>query len=206
MTEDDPRRDESRIDDRSVEKPTGDRSYEKPTGDRSDGNSTGDRSAEETETTVGVRVHFTMTGTTPLRLADLFFTDDGLTIVEYGRITPLVGLAIGSPEQRAAEMARTYAEGGLSAVADAGERTIDLAYDEVDRVVLHDGGRLARERIAIRVREGPPYAYRIHAPIDLEPLESGLARFPPTANLAVERRRGSGFSPIESLRRFRRGR
>lgn len=155
---------------------------------------------------VGVHVHFGMTGTVPLRLAELFFTDAGLRIVEYGTFTPLFGLATGSPRRAAAEMAEVYVDGGLSAAREHGDRTIALAYDAIERVVVHDGGRLARERIAVHVPEGPPYAYRIHAPVEGEALADGLASFGPTADLPVSVHAGIGFAPLESLRRFRAGR
>lgn len=165
----------------------------------------GDSSPGEAPT-VGVHVHAGMAGTVPLRLAELFFTDAGLRVVEYGTFTPLFGLATGGPRRAAARMARTYVEDGFDGVRDRGDRTINLPYDEVRRVVVHDGGRLGRERIAVHAREGPPHAYRIHAPVDLDALVAGLAAFGPTADLAVERRSGLGFAPLESLRRFVAGR
>lgn len=156
--------------------------------------------------TVGVHVHYAMAGTVPLRLAELCFTDAGLWIVEYGTFTPLYGLATGGPRHEAARMARTYVAGGLDAVRERGDRTVHLSYDDVDRVVVHDGGRLGRERIAVHAAAGPPHAYRIHAPVDVDALVAGLAAFGPTADLAVERRSGLGFAPVESLRRFLAGR
>jgi hypothetical protein len=158
------------------------------------------------EPTVGVHVHFAMTGTVPLRLADLFFTDEALLVVEYGLFTPLFGLATGGPRRAAARMARAYAEDGVAAVRERGDRTVALAYDDVERVVLHDGGRLARERVAVQVADGPSYAYRVHAPVDLEALADGLSAFGPTADVPVAVRTGLGFSPLGSLRRFRAGR
>jgi hypothetical protein len=161
---------------------------------------------ESDQPTVGVHVHFAMTGTVPLRLADLFFTDEALLVVEYGLFTPLFGLATGGPRRAAARMARVYTADGVAAVRDHGDRTVALAYDDVERVLLHDGGRLANERVAVQVAEGPPYAYRVHAPVDLEALADGLSAFGPTADVPVEVRSGLGFSPVESLRRFRAGR
>lgn len=165
-----------------------------------------DRPEEPGEPSVGVHVHFGMTGTVPLRLAELFFTDAGLRIVEYGTFTPLFGLATGGPRRAAARMARAYVDGGLAAAWERGDRTVALDYDAVERVVVHDGGRLARERIAVHVPEGPPYAYRIHAPVEVGALVDGLASFGPTADLPVAVRSGVGFAPLESLRRFRAGR
>jgi hypothetical protein len=174
-------------------------------GDRTTGTPEPDGDGTD-QPTVGVHVHFAMTGTVPLRLADLFFTDEALLVVEYGVFTPLFGLATGGPERAAARMARAYAEDGIAAVRERGDRTVALAYDEVERVVLHDGGRLARERIAIQVADGPPYAYRVHAPVDLGALAEGLSSFGPTADVPVAVRSGLGFSPLESVRRFRAGR
>ncbi|MEF8773243.1 MAG: hypothetical protein V5A37_00810 [Halobacteriales archaeon] len=153
-----------------------------------------------------MHVHFGATGTVPLRLAELFFTDEGLWIVEYGTFTPLFGLASGGPSRAADRMARTFAEDGFRAVRERGDRVVHLAYEDVERVVCHDGGRLARERVAVHVAEGPPYAYRVHADVDLEALAAGLAAFGPTAALPVAVRSGVGFAPRSSLRRFLAGR
>lgn len=160
-------------------------------------------SSHPAEPVVGVHVHFGMTGTVPLRLADLFFTADALLIAEYGTITPVVGLLTGTPQQEAAGLAHIYREGGLEAVREAATRTIDVTYDDIERVVCYDGRSIAREKIAIHVASGPPYAYRIHAPIDLEGVVDGLASFAPTASLSVERRSEIGFDPRESFGRFR---
>lgn len=158
------------------------------------------------EPVVGVHIHFGMTGTLPLRLADLYFTADHLLVAEYGTITPVVGLLTRAPRAEADRLARTYRAGGLEAVRDVADRTTVIPYDEINRIVCYDGRSIAREKVAIYVSSGPPYGYRIHAPIDLEALVDGLASFPPTAPLSVERRSGIGFDPRESVGRFRRGR
>ena len=158
------------------------------------------------EPTVGVHVHFGMTGTVPLRLADLFFTTEHLLVAEYGTITPVVGLLTGAPGREAAGLARTYRDRGLEGVRESVDRTTVVPYEEIERIVCHDGRWVAREKVAVHVADGPPYGYRIHAPVDLEAFADGLASFPPTATLPVEVRSGVGFDPVESLRRFRRGR
>lgn len=158
------------------------------------------------EPSVGVYVHFGMTGTVPLRLADLYFTTDNLLVAEYGTITPVVGLLTGTPRREAARLARTYRERGLEGVRESADRTIVVPYDEIDRIVCYDGRSVAREKIAVHVTDGPPYGYRIHAPIDLGAFADGLASFPATSMLSVEVRSGIGFDPVESVRRFRRGR
>ncbi|MEF8830682.1 MAG: hypothetical protein V5A23_04005, partial [Halobacteriales archaeon] len=59
-----------------------------------------------------MHVHFGATGTVPLRLAELFFTDEGLWIVEYGTFTPLFGLASGGPARAPPPIARAIAGEG----------------------------------------------------------------------------------------------
>jgi hypothetical protein len=163
--------------------------------------------ADDRPPTVGVHLHFGMTGTLPLRLAELFFTDEGLTVVEYGTITPLFGLATGGHRREAARMADAYVEDGIEGAERAGDRTVHLEYDEIDRIVCFDGRMFAREKVAIHLRDDePPYAYRIHAPVDLEEFAAGLATFPPTVDVEVAVRSGIGFRPSESIARFRTGR
>ena len=41
---------------------------------------------------VEIRIGFGMTGSFPLRLADLFFVEDGLYVAEYEYLTPIFGL------------------------------------------------------------------------------------------------------------------
>ncbi|WP_435157526.1 hypothetical protein [Haladaptatus sp. DFWS20] len=148
-------------------------------------------------------VNFGMTGTIPLRMADLVFTRDCLVIAVYGRITPLFGLARGTPKRSAAAMRRRYEEDGIDGVLVAADEVHRIEYDDVDRIELYDGGRIAREKIAVHTGDEPPYAYRIHAPIDIPALADALS---PVLGESVEIQTGMGFNPRMSIARFSVGR
>lgn len=143
-----------------------------------------------------------MAGTFPLRVADLFFTDEELVIAEYAYLTPLFGLAGGNATQASASAAARFREGGVPAVCDAAERVHRQSYRELDRVRIYDGGSAGRPKVAVDVSAGPPYAYRIHAPVDLDALTEPLVALGDDRSFDVSRRNGLGFSPGASLRRF----
>ncbi|WP_439027442.1 hypothetical protein [Haloarchaeobius sp. DT45] len=153
-------------------------------------------------TTVHVHVHHCMTGTTPLRIADVLFTDENLEIGEYATVTPMFGLVTGGHRKRAAEMAQLCAQKGPVAVLDESERRVSLPYDAVEVVRLYDGGRFGRPKLAIDTGEGPPYGYRIHAPVEVAALRDVLTDLGAEKGFRVEVVEGVGFSPKESLRRF----
>ncbi|WP_267640737.1 hypothetical protein [Haloarchaeobius amylolyticus] len=153
-------------------------------------------------TTVHAHVHHCMTGTTPLRIADVLFTDDAVEIGEYATVTPMFGIVTGGHRERAAEMAARCAEAGPTAVLDAAERHVSIPYAEVETIRLYEGGRFGRPKLAIDTGEGPPYGYRIHAPVEVAALRDVLTDLGEEKGFDVELVAGVGFSPRESLRRF----
>lgn len=109
-----------------------------------------------------VHVHFAMRGSFPLRLADLFFADDGLYVAEYAYVTPLFGLAAGSHRREAAVMAETYDRYGLDAALVRAERVEWRPYRLLERVTHYDGGRFARAKLVVETDDAT-VEYRLHA-------------------------------------------
>jgi hypothetical protein len=151
---------------------------------------------------VHTHVHFGMTGSFPLRLAELFFADDGLYIVEYGYITPLFGLSIRKHRREAKAMEAVFEHHGLDEVLVQGDSVTWLNYATVDQVILYDGGRLGRPKIAVYPESGPSHAYRLHDCEDFTELALDTEEVCTRYEITVDRRTGVGFSPGESLRRF----
>lgn len=156
-----------------------------------------------TDVEVATHVHFCAAGSFPLRLAELFFADDGLYIVEYSYITPLFGLGTGQPKRDARTMRAVYDRDGLDGVILSGDRVLWLNYGMIERIVLHSGGRLAHPKLTVRAKDGHSYAYRVH---DEERRFEGLA-----ADLDArarefgydfEAREGLGLTVRENLIRF----
>lgn len=151
---------------------------------------------------VEAHVHFGMTGSFPLRLGDLFFADDGLYVVEYGYVTPFIGLTARKHRRESAAMASLYDRFGLDAVLVEADSVVWHAYDNVERVVVHTGGWLGRPKVTVYPGAGPTHAYRFH---DRPTFEEGVAELETVARhhgFRFERRDGLGFSPRESLGRF----
>jgi len=151
---------------------------------------------------VHVHVHLVIAGTFPLRVADLLFADDRLIVPEYEFLTPLFGLARGQTTVAGRVARKRYANDGVDGLIEAAERTHRVAYDEVDGVWIYDGGVLGRPKIAVVVSEGPPYAYRIHAPVDIDELTDALTSLGTRRGFDVDRSDSLGFSPTNSLQRF----
>jgi hypothetical protein len=152
---------------------------------------------------IHTHVHFGMTGSFPLRLAELFFADDGLYIVEYGYITPLFGLSMRKHRREAKAMEAVYNHHDLDEVLVQGDSVTWLNYATIACVTLYNGGRLGRPKIAVQPENGPSHAYRLHNDnavfTDLaRNIEDVCERY----EVTVERRAGVGFNPSESLQRF----
>jgi hypothetical protein len=151
---------------------------------------------------VHTHVHFGMTGSFPLRLADLFFADDGLYIVEYGYITPLFGLGARKHRREAEAMASVFDHHGLDEVLVQGDSVMWLNYATVAQVILYDGGRLGRPKIAVQPKYGSSYAYRLHDTDVFSELALDIEEVCERYEVTFDRRAGVGFSPSESLQRF----
>lgn len=151
---------------------------------------------------VHVHVHLVMGGTFPLRMADLCFTDDALVVPEYHNLTPLFGIARRKTHDVAETATDRYRVEGLAGLVDMAERTHRIPYDDLERVRLYDGRSVGRPKVAVDVAVGPPYAYRVHAPVDLDALTAALSGLGDRRGFAVERSPTLGFSPRNSLRRF----
>lgn len=143
-----------------------------------------------------------MAGTFPLRMADLLFTDEQLVIPEYQYLTPLFGIARGNTHDVAETAVERYRTGGASALVEFAERTHRVDYDDLDRIRLYSGRAVARPKVAVDVASGAPYAYRVHAPVDVSSLAEALTGLGARRGFAVESRSGVGFRPLQSLRRF----
>lgn len=152
-----------------------------------------------TDIEVSIHVHFGMTGSFPLRLADLFFADDGLHIAEYAYITPLFGLGTRKHRRESRGMQAIYDHHGLDEVLLQADSVTWLAYDTVERVVIHDGGRLGRPKLTVYTDEHS-YAYRLHNEQTAEELAADIGSN--QRAVRVETVSGVGFSPLENVRRF----
>lgn len=153
-------------------------------------------------TAVHVHVHFVMTGAFPLRVADLLFTDDELLIPEYAHLTPLFGIARGRNHDLAEQAVERYRAEGVDGLLAEASRTHRLPYDDLDRVRLYAGRSVARPKVGVDTAAGPPYAYRIHAPVDLSALTTALEGLGDRRGFTVERSDAIGFDPVASCRRF----
>jgi hypothetical protein len=155
-----------------------------------------------TDVEVEAHVHYGMTGTFPLRLGELFFADDGLYVAEYSYITPFIGLTTRKHRKEAKAMGAIYEKYGLDAVLVQADNVTWHNYDNVDRVVVHEGGWLGRPKIAVYPDSGPSHAFRVHDKVSwaeaLGDLEGCAKRHP----FDLEHRSGLGFTPRESIRRF----
>jgi hypothetical protein len=150
---------------------------------------------------VHVHVHQVATGSFPLRVADLLFTDDRLLIPEYAHLTPLFGLARGGMSTVAGEARERYRAEGVSGLLELAERTHSVPYEELQCVRVFES-RHTQPKIAVDTASGPPFAYRIHASVDVETLVEALRSLGDRRGFSVESRRGIGFSPANSVRRF----
>lgn len=161
-----------------------------------------DEEVPTTDVEVEAHVHYGMTGSFPLRVAELFFADDGLYIAEYAYITPFVGLASRKHRREAKAMGAIYEEYGLDAVLVQADSVVWHSYDNVERVVLHDGGWLGRPKIAVYPTEGPSHGYRIHDKPGWAEATADIEALAERTDLPLERKSGLGFTPRESIRRF----
>lgn len=161
-----------------------------------------DAPVPETDIEIEAHFHFGMTGSFPLRLGDLFFSDRGLYVVEYGYITPFIGLTARKHRREAAGMQQLVDQHGIDAALLVADSVVWHSYDNLERITIHDGGWFGRPKLAVYPESGPSHAYRFH---DRVAFEDGRVDLEPVARrhgLEVDERRGLGFSPLESIRRF----
>ncbi|MFB6167728.1 MAG: hypothetical protein ABEJ43_02655 [Haloferacaceae archaeon] len=150
-------------------------------------------------------VHFGMAGSFPLRLADLFFAEDGLHVVEYSYITVMFGLGTGKHRREAEAMQTVYDHHGIDEVRLRGDKTFWLNYDAVDRIVFDRGGVMGRPKMTVYAVDGDSYAYRIHDDGGRDTVAELLADLEASAEkhgLTLDIRDGAGFRPAENLYRF----
>lgn len=157
---------------------------------------------ETTDVTVEAHVHFGMTGSFPLRVAELFFADDGLYLAEYAYVSPFIGLTAGKHRREAAAMKQVFERYGLDAALVHANSVIWHSSDNLERVVVHEGGWLGRPKVAIYPQEGPSHAYRFHDVPAFEEAVGGLEAWAQRHQVDLQHRSGLGFTPRESLRRF----
>lgn len=155
-----------------------------------------------TDIEVETHVHFGMAGSFPLRLAELFFADDGLHIVEYSYITPMFGLGTRKHRREARAMQAVYDHHGLDEVLLQGDSVTWLNYDAVERVVLYAGGWLGRPKITVYAADGQSYAYRLHEEGNVVDVASRIEESADRHGFDVELQTGLGFTPTENVRRF----
>lgn len=161
-----------------------------------------EREVETTDVEVEAHVPFGMTGSFPLRLAEVFFADDGLYIAEYSYVTPFVGLTTGKHRREAGAMGTVFDRYGLDAVLVEADSVVWHSYDNVERVVVHEGGRLGRPKLSVYPVEGPSHAYRFHDRTAWAEALPDVEAATDDHGIRLDRREGLGFSPRESLRRF----
>lgn len=91
---------------------------------------------------------------------------------------------------------------GLDAALIVADRVVWHAYDDIERVAVHEGGWLGRPKVAVYPATGPSHAYRFHDRPAFEEGRAGLKGVSARHGLRVEEQSGLGFTPRESLVRF----
>lgn len=158
--------------------------------------------APSTDVTVEAHLHFGMTGSFPLRVAELFFADDGLYVAEYGYITPFIGLTAKKHRREARAMQAVYDKYGLDAVLFQADTVYWHSYDDIERVAVHEGGGFGRPKVAVYPRTGASHAYRFHDVPRFEEAVGDLEASAQRHGLHLEHESGLGVTPRESLKRF----
>lgn len=157
----------------------------------------------ESDVEVGIHAHFGMRGSFPLRIAELFFAEDGVHVAEYGMVTPMFGLGMNKHHREAGAMQEVFEEYGIDEVLARADAVTWLAYEAIDEVVVSDGGRLGNPRVGIYTNRQEAKAYRIHDDkFDARGFVDALSSYGAAHDLDVSHESGLGYRPMESLRRF----
>lgn len=157
----------------------------------------------ESDVEVGIHAHFGMRGSFPLRIAEVFFAEDGVHIAEYGMVTPMFGLGMNKHHREAGAMQEVFEEYGIDEVLARADAVTWLAYDAIDEVVVSDGGYLGNPRVGIYTERQEAKAYRIHdEQFDSHGFVDALTSYGAAHDLDVSHESGLGYRPVESLRRF----
>lgn len=155
-----------------------------------------------TDIAVEAHVHFAMTGSFPLRIAELFFTETGLYIAEYSYITPLFGLGTRKHRKDASAMEALFDRFGIDAVLLHADRVIWLAYDNIDQIIVYSGGKYGRPKVSVFETNGTSYAYRLLGERDFDSLTEGITETGQTHEVDVLVSNSLGFNPRRNVRRF----
>lgn len=129
-----------------------------------------------TDIDVRYRLGFVMTGSFPLHVADLYFCDTGLYLLEYGNITPLLGLTTQKHRREAESMAAVFKYHGIDEAILQADFVTWLNYEFIDRVIVHTGGRIGRPKLTIELADGSSESYRVHDPPVPQELGENIAR------------------------------
>lgn len=157
----------------------------------------------ETDITVQSHVHFGAAGSFPLRLAEVFFVEDGVFIAEYSKITPFFGMLSKQPGKDAMAMQAIYDRDGIDGALLAADRLIWLHSGMLARVKLVSGGWIGYPKITFYANDQQSYAYRLHdSSQSFDTMADELAEWAETVDVNLELGTGLGISVRENLSRF----
>lgn len=151
---------------------------------------------------VETHVHFGMTGSFPLRIAELFFTETGLYIAEYSYITPLFGLGTRKHRKDANAMEVLFERFGIDAVLLHADRVIWLSYESISQLVIYSGGKYGRPKVTVFEGDGQSYAYRLLGERDFDGLTEEISNRGQDHAFDVVVKNALGFNPQRNIRRF----
>lgn len=118
-----------------------------------------------------------MSGSVPLQLFEFVFEARGCYVLDCGAFTPLFGLAAGGHTRRAEALDGAYDEHGLEGLLAVADTVTWLSWEDVDRVVVSDGGWLTRPTLAVETRtDAPSRRVRLHD-VDGSAVADALATF-----------------------------
>ncbi|MBC7110573.1 MAG: hypothetical protein PWR13_1424 [Archaeoglobi archaeon] len=116
-------------------------------------------------------IHYALTSTMPVQLCEVFFREDDVLLLYYGRHT-LVTMAMKIPKRIAKRMRIAISVEGLKRAREIADEERVLKYEEIEEVILFGGSRkkdarkiplfALRPRITIKTKKGKIYAFGIH--------------------------------------------